>query len=256
MSKLKIGAINYINTLPLYAGFHHGNIPCVGELTYEIPSAINARLRAGELDVAFISSAEFLNNRHCYELIPDFCVGARERVLSVCLFSRYPVDDLDGKTIGLTDHSATSAKLVEVLCRHYWHVAPHFTQFSDANDVIDFDAFLVIGDRCLQNQSLEYTTIDLAEAWWQATGQPFVFAVFAANRASMETKGEAISQYQQQLRETLLWADQNPRVIEELALEKCPVPPSLITEYFKVLEYRMTPDMQQGLSAFEALLQK
>lgn len=43
-----------------------------------------------------------------------------------------------------------------------------------------FDAFLLIGDRCMRFNGPHHSSIDLGEEWFSMTGLPFVFAVWMA----------------------------------------------------------------------------
>ena len=74
---------------------------------------------------------------------------------SVQLFSRRPVEELDGATVLRTASSRTSVLLLELLCRHRWEVAPRFATVRaepadlDALARFPHEAVLVIGDAAL-----------------------------------------------------------------------------------------------------------
>jgi chorismate dehydratase len=111
------------------------------------------------------------------------------------LFSRRPVEELDGAPVLLTASSRTSVLLLELLCRHRWRVAPRLaTVRAEAVDLAHLqgfphDAVLVIGDAALHLAAAgEYPyLVDLGTAWKEWTGLPFVFAVWAA-RAGVPTR--------------------------------------------------------------------
>ena len=88
----------------------------------------------------------------------------------------------------------TSVALLELLFENVWHAKPHFVagdaEISDVVDANDdgVDARLVIGDAALvlgSNQRERYPFVyDLGQMWKEWTGQPFVFAVWVAQRST------------------------------------------------------------------------
>ena len=74
-----------------------------------------------ELDVALIPSVEYFAN-HDYRIISDACIACRGPVLSVKLFSRVPIADIN--SLALDQGSRTSAALVQVLLRERFNITP------------------------------------------------------------------------------------------------------------------------------------
>src|ERR1051325_8908927 len=155
------------------------------------PAELNDLLVAGELDLSVISAVEFARNAGPLRLLPGIGITSDGPVRSVALFSKVPVESLDGRTVLLTASSRTGAALLELLCRDVWRVRPHFAQARaeapdlDALGRLPHDAVLVIGDAALllaARHAYPYR-VDLGDAWKRWTGLPFVFAVWAARRA-------------------------------------------------------------------------
>ena len=108
------------------------------------------------------------------------------------LFSKRPAQDLTGGRVLVSRSSMTSVALVELLFEHIWQSEPQFVlgdaempdiaRFADDNH----DARLVIGDAALKlGGSLDYPfQYDLGQEWKNWTGQPFVFAVWVAQRTT------------------------------------------------------------------------
>jgi chorismate dehydratase len=88
----------------------------------------------------------------------------------------------------------TSVALLELLFENVWHASPRFVPGdAEVRDVIvdttpDADARLVIGDAALvlgSNHRERYPYVyDLGQTWKDWTGQPFVFAVWVAQRST------------------------------------------------------------------------
>lgn len=249
---LRVGAIRYINFLPLFAAVELGKVHSTSQYRFDVPAALNSALRSGELDISPISAAEYLANAPSYELLPHYCIGAVDRVFSVTLYTRYPVEQLDGRTIGLTAQSASSVLLLKVLCYHFWKVSPHFQVFDDLKNHSQFDALLVIGDDALLHPELPgYQNIDLATAWHDSTALPFTFAVFAARKSTQLGQRQA---FNERLELSYQWAQENPDVILSLARQRLPISIERLKAYYEALRYPFCPQQQAGLNRFHDLV--
>ncbi|MEZ0333616.1 MAG: MqnA/MqnD/SBP family protein, partial [Gemmatimonadales bacterium] len=152
---MRLGRIPWINCYPVYGAIDRRIVGMPAELVTGTASELNDLLSAGELHVSVVSAVEYARNAAAYHLLPDLAITCDGPVHSVALFSRRPVAELDGRTVLLTSSSLTSILLLELLCRHRWHVAPRFaTARAEAGDLaglagLPHDAVLVIGDAAL-----------------------------------------------------------------------------------------------------------
>ncbi len=253
---LRIGAIDFINALPFYAAFFKGAIDPGVELIRAVPSELNRQLRSGTLDLSPISCSEYLHHRDLYALLPDFCIGARTRVDSVCLYYKGAMQELGDRTIGVTSQSASSSLLVKVLCHHFWQLKPRFETLPSIQDIHDYEAFLLIGDQCLEHPYVKgYQTIDLAQAWFHATGLPFTFAVFAVRKDSLQRSPQEVSAFEEKLRASFEWSSKNPEIILELAQQRCSRPLDHIRRYYNLLYYHFDALQRKALDRFDLLAQ-
>jgi chorismate dehydratase len=174
---VRVGAVNYLNTKPLIEGL--AAFAPNAELSLEVPSRLADRLRDGELDVALIPVIEYFR-AGTYSVVPDVAIASRGPVLSVTLFSRVPWEHI--RSVALDEGSRTSAALAQILLRERYEVRPDLQQLPlDADpDALGTDAVLLIGDRamraCLPGFAHAY---DLGQEWFDWTGLPFVYAVWA-----------------------------------------------------------------------------
>jgi chorismate dehydratase len=110
------------------------------------------------------------------------------------LFSRRPAPELTSRNVIVSRSSMTSVALLELLFENVWRARPRFVA-GDAEipDVVaasgdDAEARLVIGDAALvlgTNHRERYPHVyDLGQMWKDWTGQPFVFAVWVAQRST------------------------------------------------------------------------
>jgi chorismate dehydratase len=176
-SRVRIGAVNYLNAKPLIYDLER--IAPDVDLILDLPSRLADRLAANDLDVALIPVIEYLR-AGTYALVPDIAIATRGPVLSVTLFSKLPWKEI--RSVALDEGSRTSAALVQMIFRRRYGVSPSVQQLPiDADpEAMATDAVLLIGDRamhaCLAGHPYAY---DLGEEWTEWTGLPFVFAVWA-----------------------------------------------------------------------------
>jgi chorismate dehydratase len=120
-------------------------------------------------------------------LIPDVCVGAKERVRSVCLVTK-DADLRDVKTVTLDVSSKTSVSLTKIIFREFYNSEPIYTESKPnlKKMLADSDCALLIGDPSLMIDETKYRKFDLAETWKSFTGFGFVFAMWMANEEKAE----------------------------------------------------------------------
>ena len=109
---LRIGRINALNMYPLY---HHLAGPEGQGLTFldGLPTALNAALLEGRVDISAVSSIAYARNADQLQILPDACIAADGAVDSIQVFSHVPFEQL--RTVAITPHSATSVALLRVL---------------------------------------------------------------------------------------------------------------------------------------------
>src|SRR5438874_13041228 len=102
---LRIGCVKYLNALPLIRGWP-------GEVDFDHPSALCQRVAFGELDVALVSSFEFLRNP-LYRIVDDVSISSDGPVYSVVLAHCGELSDI--QEIELDPASQTSINLLRCL---------------------------------------------------------------------------------------------------------------------------------------------
>jgi chorismate dehydratase len=189
---VRLGVIDYLNVAPVYDALRREPSCLPGaELVAGVPSAMNAALLAGEIDLSNVSSVAYGQHADEWLLVPGLSVAAQEKVESVLLFS-WHADwrALDGGSIALSNDSATSVALVRLLAEDRYDAHPHYVTVAPHLDAMlaEHDAALLIGDialvegyqrREIAGRGKPYV-FDLATEWRAWTGLPFVFAVWAA----------------------------------------------------------------------------
>lgn len=175
MNRIKISAVKYTNTKPFIYGIERSDLLDQIDLSLDIPSDCAAKLIHNEVDIGLIPVAviPLVPNAN---IIGDYCIGSVGAVNSVFIFSNVPITDI--KTVKLDPQSRTSNKLAEVLLRFHFQVTVAFT----ADQTINTDAIVLIGDRTFDRQKDFNYVYDLGEEWMKFTGLPFVYAAWVANK--------------------------------------------------------------------------
>lgn len=248
---LTIGRIDYINNLPLFVPFLDSSTTFNGKIIHGSPTEINTKLRVKEVDVALISSIEFLSNQDKYLLYPSLGVAAREEVMSIKFFIRKGLHANQPKKVGITPESATSAQLLKVLNKEFWGMPLEYAVMNSSNHIKDFDAFLLIGDKALLTQNCEaYHTLDLATEWYQATGLGMVFAVFAVRKEVYQTKPNEVESFFERVAIAKHLALKHPKQVLFQAQQRCQLPVSVLERYFQILRYDLQDLEIEGLKKY------
>lgn len=187
MEKTRVSIVSYLNSKPFLYGLQNSDIAREIELSLDIPSKVAAKLSFNLADVGLIPVAG-LEDLDDYQIIGRYCIGAVGKVKTVVLASEVPLVEVE--TILMDYQSRSSVLLAKVLARFYWKKS-----FSWENTCNDFQnssikgktAGVVIGDRVFDIENKYRYIYDLSEEWYNFTGLPFVFAVWAANKKVSES---------------------------------------------------------------------
>ncbi len=179
---LRIGCVSFLNAKPLIDGFDAPG--CA--VRYDVPSRLLEDLERGEVDLALCPVIDYQRSAEPLVVVPVGGIGSRGPTLTVRLFSRAPFERVT--RIAADTDSHTSVALARVVMQQ---------RFGRAVEVVDFDArhqtgelpdtMLLIGDKVVaatpHNGDYPHE-LDLGQAWFEATGLPFVFAVWMARRST------------------------------------------------------------------------
>ncbi len=257
---LRVGRIPYINTYPVYGAVDRGIVHLDATMVDGVPSALNAAMAAGSVDVSVISAVEYALHSERYLLLPDLAISCDGPVRSVMLFSKRPVADLDGATVLISRSSMTSVELLALLFRERWGVSPRLVP-ADAEraDIAHFgaeahEARLVIGDAALLLSSgtsamsgLYPHHVDLGLEWKAWTGLPFVFAVWVAQRSVPIAEALRVHAGLIASRE---WGVAHLPLLVSQAAEVTGVSRDVCAQYFSGLDYRLSLPHLRGLTEF------
>jgi chorismate dehydratase len=230
MTMIRLGRISYVNMAPVFYRLDAEVVEVQG-----VPTDLNRRLVAGEIDLAPISSIEYARNAATLRILPRLCVSSEGAVDSIQLVSRVPLERV--RTVAVTPESATSVVLTKVLLPD----ADHVPLGEEA------DAKLLIGDAALKSAFEDPTPhFDLGRLWLERTGLPMVFAVWAAPDPPVPGTAEL----EDALVESVRIARAEPEQLAYEASERYGYPAGFLARYFEKLRYRFGPRERAGLYTF------
>ena len=182
---ITIVGVQFLNARPLLAGLEAGiAAPFPYRFATAEPSACADRLGSGEA-VAGLVPVAALAGMPGVRAHGGLGVAARQEVHSVLLVSRVPLEEV--RTLAAHTASRTSIVLARLLLGERWGVRPRIVPSRPplASMLAAADAAVIIGDPALAVCGRTgFLEVDLAGAWVEWTGLPFVFAVWGVGGAA------------------------------------------------------------------------
>lgn len=254
---VRVGHIQFLNCYPLYFGLERG-APEEGlfELLPGVPTDLNRMLAAGTVDFGPISSIAYAQNHRLLALSRHLSISSRGAVDSIQLVCRRPIEEVE--TVALTPQSATSVVLLKTLLRLRYGREVDYLELRRpaAAELADTDAVLLIGDQGLEALyfPLEgYRLYDLGALWYEWTGLPMVYAVWAARLDFLRARRGDILRVEEILRDAMDVSLKSEAALVQSALGHYRFGESCLTRYFRVLQYDFNLDFQAGLRRYYQL---
>jgi chorismate dehydratase len=167
-ASVRVGSVPYLNAKPLTRFI-------ASDVAKLDPNQLAAELREGNLDVALVPLMEVLESpADTYRVVDKIAIGSEREVFSVYLNYSVPLARI--KTVALDPASKTSVELARIVLEKFHRLKPRYVSTSEPAE-----AQLLIGDPAITHRQAhpEQNYLDLATAWREQTGLPFVFAVWA-----------------------------------------------------------------------------
>ncbi|MDA8171595.1 MAG: menaquinone biosynthesis protein [Nitrospiraceae bacterium] len=284
--QLRIGRIFYLNLYPIF----HGLDETVRDGRYVYldghPALVNKELRGGGVDASPSSSIVYLKNPEDFSLIEGHSISADGPIRSIYLFSRYPIEELGGRLIGVTNQTETSAALLRIILKKFHSVDCEIRVTAltavkaldkigqkldkggralDKGGAGKLGAYLAIGDDAMrawkklgEEQSpgspggqgaFPLLVYDLGGIWRDNTGLPFVFALWIARKDRVAEKMRAFEQFRRDLDRAKDYALSH---FEDAARQQ-PVRElsrKEVIEYWGGITYGLGPSEKKGLRLF------
>ena len=275
LKSVRVGCVKYLNARPLIHGWP-------GNVEFDHPSVLCERLAKGQLDVALVSSFEFLRNP-IYRIVDSVSISSEGPVYSVVVAYRGEFSNIE--EIELDPASETAANLLRCLLAQLkarlsgnidlQSVCPARLQPAGRNAEENISAGrtgrmpmfrpsnrarLIIGDQAIrfrQEHAGACRFWDLGEQWKKLTGLPFVYALWLIRPEVPDAK--SIAQRLRELRDKNL-ADIAAIVsdaVADAAHNKQAITQEFLDRYYhEYLRFGFGAREKQGLQTFADLCAK
>ena len=104
---IRVGRVPYLEAEPFYFDMARRGI----ELRETTPRQLGDALANGELDAGPAHITDVFRLENQFEPVGGFCFSALSRAVSACLYSQYPIEELGGVAIGVSDEDVTRRKI-------------------------------------------------------------------------------------------------------------------------------------------------
>lgn len=249
---LKLGHILYSNCFPPHSGIVLQKVVFPFKLVEGIPTQLNRMLSEGTIDVSPSSSIEYAVNKGRYTLLPDLSITSKNKVMSILLESKVPIEELANKIVALTTASATSVVLLRILLEIQYAVNPRYILFDQgAEDPSQrADAMLTIGDLAIQRAAVSIYPhcYDLGELWHKFTGLPFVFALWQVN--DRKKIHNDLARLYDIIMESRTYGLTHLKEIAETSTGRFNIPAAVLLKYWNLFSYRFGEEEQKGLLTY------
>jgi chorismate dehydratase len=224
---VRIGCVKYLNARPLIYGWS------AGAVDFDHPAALCRKLDRGNLDVALVSSLEFLR-RPIYRIVDGISISSRGEVHSVIVAHGGELALV--KQIELDPASETSVALLRCLLAQRG-LNPRFleggasaTARSDLRGLAGArlaTAQLLIGDQAIRfrQHNPKHPVWDLGEEWNAIAHLPFVFALWLIRPEVSDV--EEIAETLRRLR------DRNLQNLDDLVSSQTQISPEFCRKYYR-----------------------
>jgi cyclic dehypoxanthinyl futalosine synthase len=197
VSKLRVAAVSFLNARPITHGLERGlaqDLDDRVELSFDLPARCADRLERGEIDLGLIPTASYAAMAGELRIVPGIAIAGFGPVRTVLLVGEVPWAEM--RDIALDGASRSSAMMLRLLTRERG-LSPRFREVPH-DDVLGAargtTGALVIGDAGFAAGGRYPHVVDLGQAWCDATGLPFVNAVWAGRPGAVGPADVALLQ--------------------------------------------------------------
>jgi chorismate dehydratase len=245
---VSIVGVSFLNARPLLAGLEAGiAAPFAYRFSTAEPSVCAQQVGAGIVAAGLVPVAA-LPELGGVSAVPGLGIACREEATSVLLVSRVPLARI--QTLSAHTASRSSVALARLLLGERWGVSPRLVPARPplAAMLENADAAVIIGDPALAVKGRTgLLELDLAAAWVEWTGLPFVFAVWGLTRGAPAALDDL-------LRGSLAWAEEHWEVLLPRWAASHRVPDAQVRSYLEhSLTHRLGERERAGLELFLSL---
>lgn len=253
-NSLKIGKIPYLNLFPIFYMLEKDS-DCSGyEFIEGVPSDINKKLRDGRIDISPSSSIEYLRYPDRYNMIEDHSISSSGPIGSILLFSKRPLETLDGLEVLTSSQSETSVALLKIIFEKFYEIECHLKSTPEpiAHALKSSTAYMLIGDDALR-EALKWPALfiyDLGDLWHKNTGLPFTFALWIARTDCCTERTHLLEKFKADLDRSKKAALKNLKAIASAVKSGSFLSEEELVSYWQGISFDFSISHKKGLELF------
>ena len=171
----RVGSVYFLNARPLTFQLEdHDEV----SLELAAPSRLAGAIDDGSLQAALIPSIDYQHAPDPLTILPAGAVCSGGEVLTVRVFSRTPLSQID--TLCCDPDSHTSIVLAQIIWKLKYNRRLNIAPLQSPRDFTNDSSILLIGDKVLDQLDRWPFELDLGLTWHQLTHLPFVYAFWVA----------------------------------------------------------------------------
>lgn len=229
----KFSGVSFINSLPFFCG----SVPRDFDMFYANPSELNELVRLGKTDVSMISRWVYPQCESQYAVLPRFCIGGDGEIISIKLFSKFDISEINKGSIFITSQTGTSSRAFRQICLHKYG----FDIMCLPKAPLDkADSVILIGDNAMLFDGSAYKYVyDLGELWQDWAKCKMLYAVFVIRRSLYNDIAEKVENF---LDASLKEFSENPQKVYLKAQEMTSgkLDKEVIKRYYSRLIFKMS----------------
>lgn len=251
---LRLGEPLTLSALPIYTPLHRGLVSASVELVSTSLEELGERMNAGSLDASPISILDYIRYKDRFDLLPGVSISSMGRSGNTVLLGKGSFASI--RQIAVPEAAKGShwyqwgCKLVCWLLEAMYGTHPEVVvETGTARELLTrYQAVLLCGRGALGVEEIPDTvTLDLGDAWWQATQTPLVHAVWVTSKTLSDEGFESISEWMSECKqrsgETLEEAVQaGLKLVEPTKLAQ-----DRLDGYFRLCNFDLTPAHLKGI---------
>ena len=179
---IKVGRVGHLNFEPFYIDMERRGL----ELHNIDLNRVAQAIKEGEIDGGPVPLSDSFEMEDYAAPVAGFCLAAAARSGSNLLYSKKPIEEMEGGRVATAEVDPTTVQLLKVLLAKKFQVRSiDLVAMED-----EHDGLVISGDAALRRRRgmRGYPhRWDLGEEWHRLTGLPFVFARWMA-RKGMDAK--------------------------------------------------------------------
>ncbi len=244
---MEIGYIDYLNCYPFYYKMFEKEPLEHVKVVPGLPTQLNRMMTEEALDLSPISAATYAGIQDDVFLLPQFCLSSVGYVGSVLLCSRFPINELHTKKVGMSSASHTSQVLLKILMKKFFQIEPSYLISRPYEDLSKYDAALIIGnDAMTEAVDAAPYKYDLGELWLQKTGFPIVFAVFAVRKNTVKKNLPGVKAVINSYASSIELLEKDKETVIIKAKQKYPNISYDVDSYYHTLQFEFTDNLKNA----------